>query len=96
LDYLLGVMRDESADPRRRDEAARAAAPFLHPRLAVREPPPEPQWDLTILTDEEFEQLERITEKATGRTAAIPPAPAAVPQSGMPVVVRLDSVDRRA
>ncbi|MCU0943548.1 MAG: hypothetical protein MUE35_13480 [Hydrogenophaga sp.] len=32
LDYLLSVMRDPKADPVRRDRAAIAAAPFLHPR----------------------------------------------------------------
>ena len=32
LEYLLGVMRDESAELHRRDEAAKAAAPFVHPR----------------------------------------------------------------
>jgi len=34
LDYMLNVMRDETADARRRDEMAKAAAPFVHPRLA--------------------------------------------------------------
>jgi hypothetical protein len=35
LDYMLSVMRDESADPERRDRAAVAAAPYAHPRLAA-------------------------------------------------------------
>lgn len=34
LDYMLRVMRDESADKRRRDTMAIAAAAFLHPKLA--------------------------------------------------------------
>ena len=34
LDYLLQVMRDETVDDARRDEAARAACPFLHARRA--------------------------------------------------------------
>lgn len=34
LEYLLGVMRDETQDERRRDEAAKAAAPYVHARLA--------------------------------------------------------------
>lgn len=33
LDYLVGVVRDESADPKLRIQAAAIAAPFLHPRL---------------------------------------------------------------
>jgi hypothetical protein len=32
LDYLLAVMRDEAADPRRRDAMAVLAARYVHPR----------------------------------------------------------------
>lgn len=38
LDYMLAVMRDPKADPDRRDAMARAAAPFLHARIAAIEP----------------------------------------------------------
>ena len=34
LQYMLAVLRDENADPERRDEMAKAAAPYIHPRLA--------------------------------------------------------------
>jgi hypothetical protein len=34
LDYMLAVMRDPGAKPERRDEMARAAAAYTHPRLA--------------------------------------------------------------
>ena len=34
LVYMLEVMRDESADKLRRDDMARAAAPYLHARRA--------------------------------------------------------------
>jgi hypothetical protein len=34
LDYLLGVMRDASADPTRRDRAAICLAQYLYPRAA--------------------------------------------------------------
>jgi hypothetical protein len=34
LDYMLGVMRNPNAEPMRRDEMARAAAPYLHARRA--------------------------------------------------------------
>ena len=34
LDYMLAVLRDESAEPNTRMEAAKAAAPYVHPRLA--------------------------------------------------------------
>lgn len=33
LDYLLSVMRDEGADPSLRIDAAKAAAPYVHPKL---------------------------------------------------------------
>lgn len=35
LDYLLQVMRDEHADRLTRLDAAKAAAPYVHPRLAA-------------------------------------------------------------
>lgn len=34
LDWMLRVMNDESADPRRRDRMARAAAQYVHARAA--------------------------------------------------------------
>lgn len=33
LDYLLEVMRDAGADEAKRIDAAKAAAPYLHPKL---------------------------------------------------------------
>jgi hypothetical protein len=35
LEYMLSVMRDETARPERCDEIARATAPFVHPKLAA-------------------------------------------------------------
>ena len=37
LDYMLAVLRDENADDQRRMEAAKSAAPYVHPRLASME-----------------------------------------------------------
>jgi len=34
LDYMLQVMRDASVEPAKRLDAAKAAAPYVHPRLA--------------------------------------------------------------
>jgi hypothetical protein len=34
LEYMLAVLRDETIDSERRDEMAKAAAPYIHPRLA--------------------------------------------------------------
>jgi hypothetical protein len=35
LEHMLAVLHDPKADPDRRDRMAVAAAPFVHPRLAV-------------------------------------------------------------
>lgn len=35
LEYMLQVLRDEGEDPERRFEAAKASAPYIHPRLAA-------------------------------------------------------------
>lgn len=37
LEYMLRVMRDQSADSERRDKMAVAAATYLHPKLATTE-----------------------------------------------------------
>lgn len=37
LDYMLSILRDEAADDDKRFEAAKAAAPYVHPRLATTE-----------------------------------------------------------
>jgi hypothetical protein len=36
LEHLLTVMRDPEADVARRMDAAKAALPYMHPRLAAR------------------------------------------------------------
>lgn len=35
LDYMLAVMRDETVSADRRDDMAKAAAPYVHPKLAA-------------------------------------------------------------
>lgn len=35
LEYMLGIMRDATAEPDRRDDMAKAAAPYMHPKLAA-------------------------------------------------------------
>src|SRR5262249_14959637 len=37
LEYMLAVMRDADEPPERRDEMAKAAAPYVHPKLAATE-----------------------------------------------------------
>lgn len=34
LDYMLSILRDEKADTEDRFEAAKAAAPYVHPKLS--------------------------------------------------------------
>jgi hypothetical protein len=41
LDYMLSVMRDCTADAKRRDVMAISAAPYLHPKISAVEPKPE-------------------------------------------------------
>jgi hypothetical protein len=40
LDYMLSVMRDESLDRATRMDAAKAAAPYLHPKMSPTEGKP--------------------------------------------------------
>ncbi len=37
LEYMLSVLRDDAADEAARMEAAKAAAPYVHPRLQATE-----------------------------------------------------------
>lgn len=67
LDYMLKVMRDEKADASRRDDMAKAAAPYVHPKLASMQHSgpnggPIQTVDITRLkgmTSEELDVLER-------------------------------------
>src|SRR5688572_542750 len=67
LDHMLAVMRNRRADASRRDEMAKAAAPYLHPRFAAVQPKPADslfeQADLAILTVDELETLNRLFTK---------------------------------
>lgn len=35
LEYMLGILRDENAEPDKRYQAAKDAAPYMHPRLST-------------------------------------------------------------
>ena len=67
LEYMLKVMRDSKADAGRRDDMAKAAAPYVHPKLANmqhtgRNGGPIATMDVTKLkgmTDQELDLLER-------------------------------------
>jgi hypothetical protein len=62
LDYMLEVMRDTSADEKRRDDLAKAAAPYVHPRLSAVELK-KPPIDLSRLSDDELAQLRELYDE---------------------------------
>jgi hypothetical protein len=39
LDYMLSVMRDPEVEPARRDEMAKLALPYMHPKAALMDEP---------------------------------------------------------
>lgn len=66
LDYMLKVMRDKKADASRRDDMAKAAAPYVHPKFSSITPGPaggSQAMDLSKLNDDELAQVERISRK---------------------------------
>lgn len=66
LEYLLGLMRDENADPKERGWAAEKAAPFLHSRPAPMERTVEIELPETSTVDGINAALDRIIQ-AMGR-----------------------------
>jgi hypothetical protein len=74
LEYLVGVMRDESVDPAIRLDAAAKAAPYVHPRLAATtiDLSPRPSRPLVEMTDEELIERIRESDEALGRMGALP------------------------
>src|SRR5260370_28791785 len=68
LEYMLSVMRDEKQPQDVRMEMAKAAAPFVHPRLAAVKMQGDrgaPLFDLSALSDSELAFLRRTILKAT-------------------------------
>jgi hypothetical protein len=64
LNYMLRVMRDVTVPADRRDEMAKAAAPYVHPKLAPARQ--EGFYDLSRLSDQELQTFEFLTLKALG------------------------------
>lgn len=61
LDYMLKVMRDDKADVSRRDDMAKAAAPYVHPKLSsMQHKGSIGTYDLTKMSDDELDRLESI------------------------------------
>jgi hypothetical protein len=53
LDYMLRNMRDPRVPAKRRDEMAKAAAPYVHPKLAsIENPGPQDKPRVTGITVE--------------------------------------------
>lgn len=61
LEYMLKVMRNEKADVSRRDDMAKAAAPYVHPKLSsLQHRGAVGTYDLTKMSDDELDRLEQI------------------------------------
>jgi hypothetical protein len=67
LEYILTVINDHGQPYTRRDEMAKAMAPYIHQRLAAVEIPEKPirhRLDLTKLDDNEQALMARLVSKA--------------------------------
>lgn len=72
LDYMLGILRDEKADPAQRFEAAKNAAPYVHPRLSS----VEAKVDADVTS--RVRKIERtIIDPVNPDAASVPTAPSA-------------------
>jgi hypothetical protein len=74
LDYLLSVMRDANNDQAARVDAAKAAAPYLHPKLAVQEVEHTPAGPVTYIW--EGIEAKRRRRHERGDQAGISASPA--------------------
>jgi hypothetical protein len=64
VEYMVRVMRDENADPSRRDHMARAAASYLHPRLSVADQTFETNHNFVVQLPEVIEDVREWEKKA--------------------------------
>ena len=69
-------------------ECAKAAAPYVHPKLAPTSPPTPVEFeaDYSVLSESELDQLERLLSKAIKQPPAseAPPAPSRVMRGRYP------------
>jgi hypothetical protein len=79
LEVLLESMHAARAEGERAEavDCAKAAAPYVHPKLAPTSPPTpvEYQTDFSVLSDAELEQMEKLFSKVL----RLPPADEAPP-----------------
>lgn len=71
LDYMLGIVRNESEDKTVRLDAAKAAAPYVHARLQTTTLAGDPEKPLKVETMSELEAARRLAflMKAAGNVA---------------------------
>ena len=62
LDYMLAVMRDDTADAQRRDRMAQAAAPYVHAKPAETGPGKKEQRDQVARTAERGTDWESLLQ----------------------------------
>ena len=71
LEYMLGVLRDPEIDAHRRDDMAKAAAPYCHARLAQAEAKPA-QSDIKPLAERLRDYVrEDAIEASKGKVVAL-------------------------
>ena len=66
LDYLLNVLRDETQSHDERFDAAKAAAPYMHPRLQAI----EHSGEIISKHEQDLEELEKLAQVNTDIAAA--------------------------
>lgn len=69
LEYMMRILQDETADPALRFEAAKAAAPYKHPRLTAVEHSGNAGKPLTIQVVTGVPREERDVPLANGHSA---------------------------
>jgi hypothetical protein len=62
LEFMLGIMRDENEAIEVRIDMAKAAAPYVHPKLSSIEQITKP-YDLSKLNNSELTEFERLVKK---------------------------------
>lgn len=82
LQYMLRVMRDDSAPPERRDDMAKAAAPFVHPKLQSIEVHEDRPPDVVIKVDLIELAREIAWTLRQADVARLPQATATAPEEG--------------
>lgn len=82
LQYMLRVMRDETAPAERRDDMAKAAAPYVHPKLQSIELHEDKPTEVHVKIDviEIARELAWVLRRADA--ALLPQATATAPEEG--------------